>query len=68
MQIDYFDVQCVYETIAIDVNLNHVKHVIGNFDNHKTNSRKLLVFVHTIVLPFSTNIVCSCMPSSQSLM
>ena len=35
------------------------KNVIGNFDNHKTKSGRLLVFMLTFVLSFYTNFVCT---------
>lgn len=49
MQIDYFDVQCVHETIAIDVNINPIKHVIDNFDNHKKKWKITCVYAHNCI-------------------
>ena len=57
MQVGHFDMHYVHETIAIDMGLNFVKHVVGNFNHHETNFKKLLVFMLIVVLPFRISIV-----------
>jgi hypothetical protein len=57
MQVGHFDRHHVHEAIAIDMGLNPVRHVVGNFDLHETISFKLLVFMLIVALPFMIGIV-----------
>jgi hypothetical protein len=33
MQVVHSDMQCVHETTTINVGVNHMKHIVGNFDH-----------------------------------